>query len=248
MPTKIIQAREQLLKENYNGAIRELIILGFPHEKAPIQPYSSIFYWSYLTSDYGCMVTEHPHIGFEILTFVLKGGFDTYDKERDQWLRLGEGDIGIIQAGKGIRHSEKIYPRSQILQIWFDPDFNQFRKIDPVLNQYASNTFPVNNIKGCNTRLFKGKNAPVRLNSKDVSIKMHEMEAGFHKMSCPQDTVLSGYIIDGFVELNNQTLGKHDFFKIEEQQETEITSLTESKIFMIISPLKPEYQMYSVHM
>jgi quercetin 2,3-dioxygenase len=248
MPTKIILAREQLLKENYNGAIRERIILGFPHEKAPIQPYSSIFYWSYLASDYGCMVTEHPHIGFEILTFVLKGGFDTYDKERDQWLRLGEGDIGIIQAGKGIRHSEKIYPRSEILQIWFDPDFNQFRKIDPVLNQYASNTFPVNNINGCNTRLFKGKNAPVRLNSKDVSIKMHEMEAGFHKMSCPEDTVLSGYIIDGFVELNNQTLGKHDFFKIEEQKDIEITSLTESKIFMIISPLKPEYQMYSVHM
>jgi redox-sensitive bicupin YhaK (pirin superfamily) len=191
------------------------------------------------------MVTEHPHIGFEILTFVLKGGFDTYDKERDQWLRLGEGDIGIMQAGKGIRHSEKIYPRSEILQIWFDPDFNHFRKIDPVLNQYTSNTFPVKSANGRNTRHFNGKNAPIRLNSKDVSIQMLEMEAGYHKLSCPDDAVLSGYLIEGFIELDKQTLGKHDFFKIEEQKEIEITSLTESKIFMIISPCKPEYQTYS---
>ena len=246
MPTTIILTRDQLLKENYNGAIRERKILGFPQEKGPLQPYSSIFYWSYVMSDYGCMITEHPYIGFEILSYVLKGGFDTYDKERDQWIRLGEGDIGIIQAGKGVRHSEKIYPRSEILQIWFDPDFNQFRKIDPVVNQYASNSFPVNNnSKGRNIRLMKGKNAPVKLNSKDVSIQMQEMEAGFHKITCPEDTVISGYVIDGFIELDNHTLGKHDFFKIEEEQEIEIASLTNSKVFMVTSPCKPEYEMYA---
>jgi redox-sensitive bicupin YhaK (pirin superfamily) len=244
MPTTIILTRDQLLKETYNGAIRERKILGFPQERGPLQSYSSIFYWSYLTSDYGCMVTEHPHIGFEILTFVLKGGFDTYDKERDQWIRLGEGDIGIVQAGKGVRHSEKIYPRSEILQIWFDPDFDQFRRIDPVLNQYSSNSFPVNNTNGRNVRLFKGKNAPIKLNSKDVSIQMQELEAGYHKIACPVDAVISGYMIDGFIDLDNCTLGKHDFFKIEGQKEVEIASLTNSKIFMIISPLKPEYETY----
>jgi quercetin 2,3-dioxygenase len=246
MPTTIILTRDQLLKENYNGAIRERKILGFPQEKGPLQPYSSIFYWAYVTSDYGCMVTEHPHIGFEILSYVLKGGFDTYDKERDQWIRLGEGDIGVIQAGKGVRHSEKIYPRSEIMQIWFDPDFDQFRKIDPVLNQYSSNSFPIhNNTKGRNETFIKGKNSPVKLNSKDVSIQMQDMEAGFHKIICREDSVVSGYVLDGFVELEGQTLGKHDFFKIEEQIEVDIASLTNSKIFMIVSPLKPEYQTYA---
>jgi len=92
---------------------------------------------------------------------------------------------------------------------------------------------------------MKGKNAPVKLNSKDVSIQIQEMEAGFHKITCSEDIVISGYVIDGFIELDNRTLGKHDFFKIEDLQEIEIASLTNSKVFMITSPCKPEYQMYN---
>jgi redox-sensitive bicupin YhaK (pirin superfamily) len=249
MAVTIILCKEQLTKENYNGAIKERKVLGFPQEKSPLQPYSSLFYWSYMCSDYGCMITEHPHVGFEILTYVLKGGFDTFDKEHDQWVRLGEGDIGIVKAGKGIRHSEKMYPRTEILQLWFDPDLNQFRNIDPILNQFASHSFPVNNSKGRITRIFNGKNAPIKLNSKDVSIQMQELEAGFHKIVCPEDAVISGYIIEGFIELDDRTLGKHDFFKVEELKEINIASLTESKIFMVISPFKPKYQTYAaMHM
>jgi hypothetical protein len=75
---------------------------------------------------------------------------------------------------------------------------------------------------------------------------MQEMEAGFHKITCPDDSVISGYIIDGFIELDKQTLGKHDFFKIEEEKEIDIASLTNCKIFVVISPFKPEYQTYGI--
>ena len=245
MGTKIVFFKDQLTKETYNGGILERKVLGFPHEKSPVKPYSNIFYWSNLISDYGCIISEHPHIGFEIMTYVLKGGYETYDKAQNEWISLHEGDVSIVQAGKGIRHMEKILPRSEVLQIWLDPDFDQYRKNDPELSYGSAGTFPIHMFENRHVRKLGGAETPLSLNSKDVKIELHEFQAGFHIIPCPEDTVISGYVLDGYIEVNEAMLGKNDFFKTDGLKELNIASLVNSKVFMIVTPYQPEYQTYA---
>jgi quercetin 2,3-dioxygenase len=234
-----------LTKETYNGGILERKVLGFPHEKSPVKPYSNIFYWSNLISDYGCVISEHPHIGFEIMTYVLKGGYETYHKAQNEWITLQEGDMAIVQAGKGVRHAEKILPRSEVLQIWLDPDFDQYRKNDPELTYMSAEAFPVQMLENRNVRKLGGQGAPLGLNSKDVAIELHEFQAGFHSITCPEDTVVSGYVLDGYIEVNEAMLGKNDFFKVDGHKEVKIASLVNSKVFISVTPYQPEYQTYA---
>ena len=71
------------------------------------------------------LLALHPHRGFEICSFVLKGEIEHYDTLLDKWITLSEGDVQVIKAGKGISHSEKLKSGSEIFQIWFDPNIQE---------------------------------------------------------------------------------------------------------------------------
>lgn len=245
MPTKIIFSKDQLIKEAYSGAIKEQKVLGYPQEKGPVRPYSSLFYWSHISSDYGCIIPEHSLLGFEILTYVLKGSYEIHHKEQNRSVLLNEGDFELIKAGKGLRHSEKLYPHSEVLQIWFDPDFDHYRRRDAEVFSFKSNTFRAVQEEGKTSTQLGGKDAPMQLNSKDVTVQIDEFNAGFHVVHCPEDMVISGYVLDGFIEVGNAMLGKRDFFKIEGQEEVKLASLVNSRLLLTFSPYKPEYQTYA---
>lgn len=246
MATQIVLKKEQLVKTSNGGSIREHKILGYPKEIAPLEPYSSVFYWTNIASDYGSILPEHPVLGFEILTYVIKGKYDSFSKISKKWTSLKEGDLQIIQAGKGIRCSGKLYPNSEILHIWLDPDFYANRKIDPILNQYSSGNKAGNPAIETNMEIFSSNNIPIKLQSKNASVQVIEFQAGFHEVPCPKDSVISGYVLDGFAEISNTLLGISDFFKFDGKKIMKLASLTNSKIFLLTSPYKPEYQTYGV--
>lgn len=245
MATRIILKKEQLAKASKGGSIKESKIIGFPKEFSPIKPYSSLFYWSHMVSDFGSVVAEHPIIGFEILTYIVKGTYDSYDKINDKSIKLKQGDLQIIQAGKGIRFSGKLYPRSEILQIWLDPDFSVSRKANPSLNRYSSEIITLKALIEKDNYSYDSKRTTIKLDSKNVSVQVIELLAGYHDIPCRRDSVLSGYILDGYAEINNILLGINDYFKFEGKNNMKLASLTNSKIFLIESPLKPEYQTYA---
>ena len=244
MAVKIVKSKDLLLKDRYNGAIREQTILAFPQDKSPLKQYSNLFYWSHLSSNYGCIIPEHSHIGFEIINYALKGSFETYQKEKDIWTKMNEGDMELVKAGKGIRHTVKLHPRSEILQIWIDPNFDQFRKKEAEIIYCKADSFPMNELTGIKTSNLGSKDSPLKFDSKGVSIELNDYSAGFHTIACPSDSVLSCYILDGYVEVNDITIGKNDFFTIDESKEIRIASLVNSRIFMTITPYTPEYKTY----
>ena len=40
----------------------------------------------------------HPHQGFEICSFVLKGKINHFDTKQNKWIPLSEGDVQIIRS------------------------------------------------------------------------------------------------------------------------------------------------------
>lgn len=245
MGLNVVNRKDHLVKDLYQNKVRERKILGFPQENSPMKAYSNIFYWAHMVSDFGAIVPERPMIGFEILTYVLCGAYETINKEADQWHVLYEGDIEIIRAGKGIRVTEKFYPNTEVLQIWLDPNFHQSKKIPSGLHQYSAKSFPVNTGDDKQSTILKGKDAPMELFAKDISIHLTTFKAGNHTISVPENTVMSVYILDGYLDIEGNSLSKYDFFTVEEQHQAIIQALSDCRLFILASPLVPEYERYA---
>ena len=130
--------------------------IGFPQDWGKQKPYSTLFYWAHAWSDTGGLIGEHPHKGFEIMSFVLAGEIEHYDSQLKGWKKLKAGDVQIIRAGSGITHAEKINDLSSIFQIWFDPNLNETLTKPASYNDYTGDSFPVFEDKESKTKVMVG--------------------------------------------------------------------------------------------
>ena len=121
-----------------NGEILEKKPIGFPQDGGKLKPYSNLFYWAHAwTTNRKSTIGLHPHQGFGICSFVLKGKINHYDTKQNKWITLSEGDVQIIRSRNGISHSEEIGHKSEIFQIWFDPDISRSLKKEASTNDAA---------------------------------------------------------------------------------------------------------------
>ncbi len=79
----------------------------------------------------------HPHDNMEIITIPLHGAIEHKDSEGNHGI-INTGDLQIMSAGTGIRHSEFNHNKDQelnLLQIWLFP------KVDNITPRYDQKTF-----------------------------------------------------------------------------------------------------------
>ncbi|NJK97162.1 MAG: pirin family protein [Bacteroidetes bacterium] len=245
MNVTIISNNQQTAKTANEGAIHEQKMLGFPQDNGILKPYSNIFYWSHLKTDYGSVISEHPHIGFEIIIYVLKGKVEVLDNINGKRSKLNEGDMQVLKSGKGMKHLEKLNSNSEILQIWLDPNFEEFKKIEPSLCKSQSSKFPVSISPGRSIRTLTGGTTPIVLDSQDVSIQVMELSTMDHRFPLNDDRIMSGYILDGELELDSKLVKKGDFFIVRNTEEVAMNVLKDCRIFTVLSPDKPSYPTYA---
>ena len=106
MSIQIIPVEQQGRGAFNGGEIVENKPIGFPQDRSSIRPYSNLFYWAHAKSLTDSTIGLHPHQGFEICSFVLKGNIRHFDTKLNDWKPLEAGDVQIIRAGNGISHSE----------------------------------------------------------------------------------------------------------------------------------------------
>ena len=147
MGISVYEKSDQASGSFNQGEILEKKPIGFPQDGGRLKPYSNIFYWAHAwTSDKKSTIGLHPHRGFEICSFVLKGKINHFDTVQNKWIPLEEGDVQVIRSGSGISHSEEICDNSEIFQIWFDPDLSK------TLTKYLS--FPCEFLRSTKTLIF----------------------------------------------------------------------------------------------
>ena len=148
MSIRIIKKNQQASGQFNGGEILENKPIGFPREGGHLKPYSNLFYWAHAWSDNGSTIGLHPHQGFEIMSFVMKGSIEHFDTKLNKWKSLEEGAAQIIRAGNGISHSEKINAGGHMFQIWFDPDLNKTLKQEASYDDYSIDQFPLEEANG----------------------------------------------------------------------------------------------------
>ena len=242
-----IYTRQDQASGNFNyGEILEKKPIGFPQDGGKLKPYSNLFYWAHAwTPNNKSTIGLHPHQGFEICSFILKGNINHFDTKQNKWIPLSKGDVQIIRSGNGISHAEEIDDNSEIFQIWFDPDLSQSLKKEASYDDYRLSDFKIFREENVTKKIIKGDGSPLQMESEGVSINEYVFSGGLHSLKINNGFIHSIFILDGNLKYDKNYLSKGTFLCIKEELTFDFRAKEELKIFEIISPLKPKYKTYA---
>ncbi len=219
--------------------------LGFREDDGLLSPYSVICYWSHIYSLKGGETGELSHKGFEILTFVLDGVIEHYDYKLKRWKSLVAGDAQVIRSGNGVIRSLRLEPGTSALQIWTDPNLEKSLNSPSSYDNYSSDRFQTIIGKGISTKVYCGPGSPVKMETEGVVIKEVSLAEGQHKYNDIGSSFVSGFVIEGSLTIKNNSLEVNDFFIAKGEAGLNITALSDSRLFIVESPLEPGYPTYA---
>lgn len=243
MSIDLISKDKQCYGAFNNGEIVENKPIGFPHDKGGLQGYSNLFYWAFGKAIKESTIGLHPHKGFEIVTYVIKGNIKHYDTKTLKWTTLDEGGFQVIQAGTGIEHAEQLLKDAEIFQIWLDPNLNESLRKTPKYRDYSNAVFPIEQTKSATTKTIVGKNSPVQILSEGLEIKDIELHKS-ESWDLNSTYIYSIYVITGKLFINNQETNSNDFIRIKDQEKLELQCTNNARIFVIRSPKNTSYKTY----
>jgi quercetin 2,3-dioxygenase len=178
----------------------------------------------------------HPHDNMEIITIVLEGELEHRDSMGNGSV-IRPGEVQVMSAGTGIRHSEFNHSKSneaRILQIWVFPDKKN------VVPRYGQTKFEEEEMAG------KWRTV-VSPDGVDQSLWIHQQAwfslGNFDKGSTvgyqlkKANNLVYLFVISGEVEVDSETLKQRDALCIEQiDAEIEIKMNQNSKILLMEIP------------
>ena len=246
MPIKTYTKNNQA-NGNFNGGeILEKKPIGFPQDGGMLRPYSNLFYWAHAWAPKNdSIIGLHPHRGFEICSFVLKGEIEHYDTLLDKWITLKEGDVQVIRAGKGISHSEKLKKGSEIFQIWFDPNLHVSLYEEAKYSDYKSEIFSIKKENGKETKIISDINNQINLKSDSIQIYQHSFTKDIYVHEINKDRFHSIFIQSGILKINDKIYNPGDFLIVDSEVSLIIEIISDTKIFEITSLIDLPYKTYA---
>lgn len=162
--------------------------------------------WDHFAIDPGHGFPEHPHRGFEAITYMLSGRMHHKDNlGNDAWVDAGGAQV--FCAGKGIRHSEMPGEKGNSvgIQLWINLA-KKDKDVEPSYQQILAEQLPVRYFEGGRCVDIVGHNSPIVLHTEIIyqHVSMNE-KAQYSNTIKPMHNVIV-YLLQGVIELNGQTL------------------------------------------
>jgi redox-sensitive bicupin YhaK (pirin superfamily) len=194
--------------------------------------WGSLRVWNDDTIEAGKGFDPHPHEDMEIITYVRKGAI-THEDSLGNVGRTEAGDVQVMSAGSGIRHSE--YNREDeettLFQIWIIPDESGG---DP---DWGARPFPKADRAGDFVPLASGIDEdgdalPIRTNARVLGATM---KAGESLTYTPSNADRHLYLVPsaGSVKVENVEAKARDGVAITDLAEVTITALEDSELVLV---------------
>jgi redox-sensitive bicupin YhaK (pirin superfamily) len=153
---------------------------------------------------------DHPHRGFETVTYVLEGEFEHEDSAGHSG-RLGAGDVQWMTAGAGVVHSEMPSARLQTeggrlhaLQLWVNLPAAD-KMTPPRYQEYAAERIPSVERDGVVARVVAGRfgevSGAVETHIPITYLHLTMQPGGEVELPLPADQNAMAYVIGGEVEV-----------------------------------------------
>ena len=245
MPIRVIPKSQQGQGEFNGGQIVENKPIGFPQDHSTVRPYSNLFYWAHARAVTDSTIGLHPHKGFEICSFVLKGEIRHYDTKLREWRPLQAGDVQIIRAGNGISHSEFMAEGAEMFQIWFDPNLAKTLEQPASYDDYRAEDFPETTQAGVRIKTLVGPGSPFRMDTPGIAVTQIDLKDTPYTLAAEADKIYAAYIINGTASFASTPAQTSDFVLFNGLDSVDIQSENGATIFLIGSPLTPAYRTYA---
>ena len=173
----------------------------------------------------------HPHANMEIITYVREGAITHQDSLGNKG-RTEAGDVQVMSAGSGIRHSEyNLEPnKTKIFQIWIEP---VGRGGQPT---WGSKPFPKPDRSGKLVTIASGypddKEAlPIRADARVLATTLRAGESAEYAT----DKQRNLYLVPaaGSVEINGVRVNARDGAAIRNEDTLKITALEDSELVLV---------------
>ncbi len=177
----------------------------------------------------------HPHDNMEIISIPLSGELAHKDSTGTNGVIL-TGDVQIMSAGSGIRHSEFNHSNSKkvnFLQIWILP---KKLNIEP---RYEQKTFKESDRKNKWCTVVSPNDSQAVWINQDATFSLSSLEPGSplkYKLTKPNHGVYI-FLISGKITLSDQTLERRDAIGLWDINEFEINAEVKSEILCIEVPM-----------
>ncbi|UPK34840.1 pirin family protein [Bradyrhizobium sp. 186] len=173
----------------------------------------------------------HPHANMEIITYVREGAITHQDSLGNEG-RTEAGDVQVMSAGSGIRHSEyNLEPtKTRIFQIWIEP---VARGGQPT---WGSKPFPKADRSGKLVTIASGdendKDAlPIRADARVLATTLKAGETA--EYSAQKSRHLYLVPAAGAVEINGVRVNARDGAAIRDEASLKIMALEDSEIVLV---------------
>lgn len=178
----------------------------------------------------------HPHDNMEIITIPLSGQLEHRDSMGNTGI-ISKGEVQVMSAGTGIRHSEKNKNNKEdlkLLQIWVFPDK---KNVEP---RYDQRAFDLESAKNKLLTIVSPMGTAEGLN-------IHQ-NAWFHLGKLDKDSSLTyelkekqngvyAFVIDGEVSINGEQLSRRDALGITEADKLEVKAESDSELLLMEIPM-----------
>src|ERR1700738_1164137 len=172
----------------------------------------------------------HPHADMEIITYVREGAITHQDSLGNKG-RTEAGDVQVMSAGTGVRHSEyNLEPtKTKIFQIWIEPTTQGGQPT------WGAKPFPKADRSGTFVTIAsggKGDNKPLPIRA-DARVLATTLKAGESAEYAPGET-RNLYLVPaaGAVEINGVRANARDGVAIRDEARLKITALEDSELVL----------------
>jgi quercetin 2,3-dioxygenase len=173
----------------------------------------------------------HPHANMEIITYVREGAITHQDSLGNKG-RTEAGDVQVMSAGSGIRHSEyNLEPtKTRIFQIWIQPTSQGGQPT------WGAKPFPRGNRSGKLVTLASGfatdeDALPIRADARVLGTTLKAGESAEYSA----DAARHLYLVPaaGAVEVNGVRVNARDGAAIRDEATLRITALEDSELVLV---------------
>jgi len=188
--------------------------------------------WNDDTIAPGSGFPPHPHADMEIITYVREGAITHQDNLGNKG-RTVAGDVQVMSAGTGIRHSEYNLEAdiTRIFQIWIFPD----RSGEPP--SWGSKPFPKGDRSGQFVALASGAEGdddalPIRTDARVLGATLKAGETAEYRFA---DASRYGYLVPatGTVEVNGVQLEARDGAAIHDEALIRVTAREDAELVLV---------------
>lgn len=178
------------------------VIVGraLPHQGVPPEEVDPFLLWDEAEIDPdGPAFPRHPHRGFEILTYPLRGWINHVDSMGNE-ARVEAGGIMRITAGKGIWHEEgfgeKNHQPIRGIQFWVNLPLPE-KKREPSLQVASETDLPVADEDGVRVKVLVGPGSPIQLVTPVIYLDVIVQPGAAFVWEAPADFQGFAYVLDG---------------------------------------------------